>query len=330
MNEADKLQALETYFRLMSMKGAVEVFQAARSSAVLDAFADGPLSAAAVAARCSLDARATGLLLDALCAVNVLLKGGDEYRPAPVLQLLSGTYQDLSSQYWAYLPAFLKSGQPMQHMDNPEEGQKQYVAQAVSLYWMMLPSATVAARMLKIGAAHQNLNILDVGAGSGVWSLTFAQHDPGASVTAVDWPGVLEVARGFAEKAGLLGRFTACPANYHAVALAPAAFDVAVVANVAHLETESRLVSLFRRLHAALKPGGFLLVVDVFHGQPGGELNSTLYELGLALRTDSGRVHGQTALETCVTEAGFAGGVYHPVPAPPYTMGMIVAQKGPG
>jgi hypothetical protein len=84
------------------------------------------------------------------------------------------------------------------------------------------------------------------------------------------------------------------------------------------------------QVRAALKPGGFLLVVDVFHGQPGGELNSTLYELGLALRTDSGRVHGRTALETCVTEAGFAGGVYHPVPAPPYTMGMIVARKGAG
>ena len=328
MNEADPLKALDTYFRLMSMKGAVEVFHAARSAAVLDAFSTGPLTASGVAARCSLDLRATTLLLDALCAADVLAKSGDEYRPAPVLQFLSGTYQDLSRPYWNYLPAFLKSGRPMQHMDTPEEGQKHYAAQAGALYGMMLPSATAAARMLKIGEDGHRLNILDVGAGAGVWGLTFAQHDAGARVTAVDWPDVLSLARGFAERAGLLNRFTTCAGNYHTVALPSSAFDLAVAANIAHLETGSGLTSLFRRLRDALKPGGRMLVVDVFHGQPGGELNSALYELGLALRTDHGKVHGQSAINTFLADAGLAGGVYHPIPVPPFTMGMIVAQKG--
>jgi 2-polyprenyl-3-methyl-5-hydroxy-6-metoxy-1,4-benzoquinol methylase len=330
MSEADKLKALETYFRLMSMKGVVEVFHAARKTGALDAVAAAPLTARAVAERCSLDIRATALLLDALCAAGVLVRNGDDYGAAPVLQFLSGAYQDLSSQYWNYLPEFLKSGRPMQRMDTPEEGQKQYVAQASSLYWMMLPSATAAARMLKIGVDRRNLNILDIGAGAGVWSLTFAQHDAGARVTAVDWPGVLAVAKGFAERAGLLDRFTTCAGNYHTVNLPSAVFDLAVAANIAHLESEPKLTSLFRRLHASLKPGGCLLLVDVFHGQPGGELSSTLYELGLALRTDSGRVHGRAALDASLAEAGFGGRAYHPIPVPPFTMGMIVAQKGAG
>lgn len=328
MNEADTQKALDAYFRLMSMKGAVEVFHAARRAAVLDAFSAGPLTAGEVAARCSLDVRATTLLLEALCAADVLAKNGDEYRAAPVLPLLSGPYQDLSSLYWDYLPEFLKSGHPMQRMDSPEEGQAQYAAQAASLYGMMLPSATAAARMLKIGLERRNVNILDVGAGAGVWGIRFAQHDAGARVTAVDWPGVLLVAKGFAERAGLLDRFTACAGNYHTVDLPSCAFDLAVAANIAHLETESTLTDLFMRLHSALKPGGSMLVVDVFHGHPGGELNSALYELGLALRTEHGRVHGRFTLEACLAKAGFGAGAYHPIPVPPHTMGMIIAQKG--
>ena len=328
MNEADKLQSLDTYFRLMSMKGGVEVFHAASRAGVLNAVAGGPVSAAAVAARCGLDARAAGLVLNALCAMGLVTRADADYLPSPVLQFLTGTYEDLSSQYWAYLPEYLRSGRPLQRMDDPAEGMKAYAAQAGSLYWMMLPAAVAAARMLGIGSERRNLQMLDVGAGSGVWSLTFAQHDPGSRVTAIDWPAVLQIASGIARKHGLTDRFTACPGDYHAVDLGVGVYDLAIAGNVAHLESEDRLTALLRRLHAALKPGGSLLLVDVFHGQPGGELNAALYELGLALRTAQGRVHGRVALETCVRESGFAGSTYQPIPVTPHTMGLIVAQKG--
>ncbi len=41
MDSAEQLKALETYFQLMSMKGIVEVFHAARRAGVLDALAGG-------------------------------------------------------------------------------------------------------------------------------------------------------------------------------------------------------------------------------------------------------------------------------------------------
>lgn len=328
MNETEKLQALDTYFRLMSMKGAVEVFHTASRAGILKAVAAGATTAAAVAAACRLEVRAVGLVLDTLVAIGLVTRVDVAYGPAPVLQLLTGTYTDLSSQYWAHLPEFLQSGRPMQRMDDPAEGMKHYAAQAGSLYWMMLPSAVAAARMLGIGGDRRNLRILDVGAGSGVWSLTFAQHDPGTRVTAIDWPAVLRIASDLAGRHGLADRFTACPGDFHALEFGAALYDLAIVGNVAHLETEERLASLFRRLHAALKPGASLLLVDVFHGQAGGELSAALYELGLALRTLQGRVHGRPALEACLREAGFAGGAYQPIPALPYTMGLIIAQKG--
>src|SRR5437016_5192252 len=57
---------------------------AANELGVFSALVDSPLNAAAVARRCSLDARATTMLLDALCGLNLVVKQGDRYILAPV------------------------------------------------------------------------------------------------------------------------------------------------------------------------------------------------------------------------------------------------------
>jgi SAM-dependent methyltransferase len=328
MNEAEMRGTLDDYFRLMSMKGGVEVFHAARRAGVLKAVAGGAATAEAVAGLCGLDARAAGLLLEALRAMKLVTRGAEGYQPAPVLQLLAGTYEDLSSQYWEYLSEYLKTGRPMQRLDDPAEQMKHYAAQAGALHRMMMPSAVAAARLLGIGTQFRNMDILDVGAGSGVWGLTFAQHDAGARVMAVDWPPVLAAAVEHARSAGLSDRFIACPGDCHAADFGTGCFDLAVVGNLAHLETQERLVALFRRLRAALKRGGRLAIAEVFQGQPGGELNAALYELGLALRTEKGRVHGREALDGVLRASGFAaGGEYQPIPVTPFTMGLMIAKK---
>jgi len=194
MESADQLKALETYFQLMSMKGVVEAFHAARQAGVLEALAGGRHTTAALAVKCGLCEKPTDLLLRVLCAAGIVQVIGEEYLAMPVLHFLSGTYQDLSSQYWDYLPSYLKTGRPLQRMDDPEEGRKHYVEQARSLRGMMLPCAMAAAGMLGIGTQLKKLRILDVGAGSGVWGQTFALHDPEARVAAIDWPNVLEMA----------------------------------------------------------------------------------------------------------------------------------------
>jgi 2-polyprenyl-3-methyl-5-hydroxy-6-metoxy-1,4-benzoquinol methylase len=328
MDSAEQLKALETYFRLMSMKGVVEAFHAARQAGVLEALAAEGQTVAALAVKCGLREKPAALLLRVLCAAGIVQRIGEEYLAMPVLHFLSGTYQDLSSQYWDYLPSYLKTGRPLQRMDDPEEGRNHYVEQARSLRGMMLPSAFAAAGMLGIGTHLRNLSILDVGAGSGVWGQIFALHDPQARITAIDWPNVLEMAQDYAARTGLSDRFQTLPGNYHNVELESAVYDLAITANVVHLETEDGIRRLLRRLYAALKPGGHVLVVDVFHDQPDGELNSSLYELGLALRTEHGQVFGQESLSLLLREAGFPDPKYQPIPVTPFTMGLIFAQRG--
>jgi SAM-dependent methyltransferase len=146
-------------------------------------------------------------------------------------------------------------------------------------------------------------------------------------VTAVDWPAVLKVAEENANSSGLADRFSTIAGNYHEVDFPAGSFDLAVLGNVTHLETSDGNRSLFAKTHGALKPGGRIVIFDIFPGQPEGDLNRTLYALGLALRTESGTVYSPQELESFLVESGFGSTKLVNLPTPPYAVGMLVAER---
>jgi ubiquinone/menaquinone biosynthesis C-methylase UbiE len=325
MTTADN-RALDSYARLMSANGAAQIYRAALQAGVLQALANGPASAAAVAAACGTAIPPTTLLLDGLVALDLVEPAGDAYGLAPVARFLAGPYQDLGDSYWSHLPAFLKTGEPMARMDDARESERQYQAQATALSWMMAPAAEAAATVLDIGGRRRGIAVLDVGAGAAGWSLALARRDAATTVTALDWPGVLAIAQKAAAEAGLQERFATIAGDYHKVALPEAAFDLAIMANVAHLETAAGNRGLFERLSRSLRPGGEIAVIDVFPVQAAGALPAALYALGLALRTTTGRVHSAADLESWLAATGLDDCRFTSLDAPPYTMGMLLAR----
>jgi ubiquinone/menaquinone biosynthesis C-methylase UbiE len=171
------------------------------------------------------------------------------------------------------------------------------------------------------------LHLLDAGCGSAVFSLAVAARDRAARITALDWPAVLGIAREEADKAGLGGRFTAIPGNYHAADLPEGSFDLAIAANVTHLETKEGNLLLFRKLHRALRAGGEIAVIDVFPDGADARLGAALYAFGLALRNRRGRVHSEETLSRQLRETGFAPEPVAPIGAPPHVMGLLLARK---
>jgi len=319
-------RALETYAQLMSANGVAQIYRAALQAGVMRALADGPASAAAVAKSCGTAIRPTALLLDGLVALGLLEACGDAFRLTTAARFLAGPYRDLGDSYWSHLPAFLENGEPLVRMDDARESERQYQAQATALSWMMAPAAEAAATVLDIGGKRRGLAVLDVGAGAAGWSLALARRDAATTVTALDWPGVLVLAQKAAVDDGLQARFATIAGDYHKLALPEAAFDLAIVANVTHLETAGGNRNLFERLRRSLRPGGEIAVIDVFPVQAAGALPAALYGLGLALRTTHGRMHSAADLESWLAAAGFGDCRFTPLEAPPYTMGMLLAR----
>jgi len=324
----DQLQMLAGYFQLMNSNGASHVYRESLKAGILDALVSGSKNAGEVAESCRTDQLATTLVLDTLCAMGLAQNDGDRYALTMLaMGLMGGSYRELGDQYWAHLPGFLKTGQPWIKMDDANQSEAHYQSQAAALAWMLAPAAEAAAQALGIGEELKDLNILDIGAGSAIWSLTMARRDLGTSVTAVDWPAVLDVAAETASNFGLSDRLSTIVGNYHEVDLPESRFDLALLGNVTHLETPEGNRSLFEKVHRSLKPAGRIVIFDILPGQPEGDLNRTLYALGLALRTEHGRVYPPHELEALLGQSGFGPPKLTSLPVPPYAVGMLVADR---
>ena len=78
--------------------------------------------------------------------------------------------------------------------------------------------APAIVRRVEPGPARR---LLDVGGGSGTYTIAFLEASPEMSATLFDLPEVVEMARERITEAGLLDRVTITPGNFHADPLPP-------------------------------------------------------------------------------------------------------------
>lgn len=326
---SDASDFLAGYFQLMGHNGAAHMYREAMRAGIFRELAEARQTAADLAVKCRCAARPAELLLDALASLGLVARGDDHAYALTSLahMLLGGGYRHLGDEYWAHLPTFLATGEPIVEMDDVAKSEEFYQAQAAILGWMLTPAAERAAELLR-HVLPPDAAILDVGAGSAVWSLTLARQLPNATVAAADWPAVLKVAKETAEQLGLADRLSTLAGNYHDGEFPAAAFDLAILANVTHLETPAGNRALLAKAARALKPGGRLAVIDVFPGQPQGNLNRALYVLGLALRTRQGRVYSVEELSAMMHDCGLPAPRLIPLDVTPHVLGVLLGRTG--
>lgn len=274
---------------------------ALESSGAVWQLAHGPVSADELAVRCGIPVQPLRRVLAVLAAVDVLVRDGDRYALTPPLvsaystPLGSGATAGPMAQaaaFWAHLPRWVQTGIPYLHMDRPDGAVYAEVADVLDALHAET-AVEFAGRLRAAGLLPPGAAILDIGAGSAVWSRTVAVSDPEATVTAVDRSLVLEVARAYAAAAGMAARFTALAADWRDAPLPDGAYDLAILANICHLEDEHEVPRLLGRAVAAIRPGGLVAVVDTIPDEYAQEppLDALLQALQLGMRTAGGGVY---------------------------------------
>jgi len=292
-------------FELMDLFATVSVVSAAQQTGLLKALPSGPQTARAHAEKLGLDPRATGLVLDALVALDLASRDGDVYDASPRMKELMrpwGRAGNLPENLWGHVPTFLRTGERFARMDGSlAERESMYRDGVTRLGQILEATAQELASKLKEAPAR----VLDTGCGSGVWSLAIAERFPSTHVTGLDLPAVLESFMARARAKGLVDRVATLPGDMYAVELPAGGFDLVVIANVLHLEAPERAAALLARLAPAVAPGGALVVVDALTGgTPARERARAMYALNLALRTQGGRVHGPEEVTAWLRAAG--------------------------
>ena len=152
-----------------------------------------------------------------------------------------------------------------------------------------------------------------------------AHRDPNASVTAVDNPAALQAARRTAESIGILDRFeTEESIPWTAAELAPRQFDLVLLAQRLHCLDTDDGNDLLKRSTSAAKPGGRVVVIDLFRGPGRPNLAECVEALRLELATESGRMRTLEETQQRLAEAGLREIQFTFLPASQINMGMAV------
>ena len=110
--------------------------------------------------------------------------------------------------------------------------------------------------------------VLDLGCGTGLELEYYFPRCPGARVTGIDLSGEMLAALGakFPDR-----DLTLIRGSYLELSLGEGEYDAAVsVESLHHFPGETKL-DLYRRLHAALRPGGYFVLTDYFAADEGEE-----------------------------------------------------------
>lgn len=311
-----------------------EVLKTAVELGIFTEMDNGRRTPEALARAVGASERGVRMLLNALAGLNVLEKtGGGEYLlPESTRRFLSRNspaylgdfllHVEQITPAWSHLTEVVRSGKPYARVESGEH-QTEFFAKLVSgLFAMNWPGAQAAAQAL-VGS-RRGLRILDIGAGSGVWGIAFAQQDPQARVTIADFPEVIEVAKGFVARHVMTGRFDYLPGNFREVDFGKGVYDLAILGHICHSEGERHTRTLFRRIRQALKPGGQLLIAEFLADEERKEaLFPLLFALNMLVNTEEGDTFTRSELEQWLGEAGFGAVAFLDAPAP---SPLIVAQ----
>jgi ubiquinone/menaquinone biosynthesis C-methylase UbiE len=128
----------------------------------------------------------------------------------------------------------------------------------------MVPMMIVAAEGIAAAvnaSAGAAMKVLDLAAGHGVFGITIARLNPSASVHAVDWAPVLDIAREHATAAGVADRWHAIEGSAFEVEFG-GDYDVALITNFHHHFPPPTIETLMRKVHGALKPEGMVVTLE--------------------------------------------------------------------
>lgn len=164
--------------------------------------------------------------------------------------------------------------------------------------------APVFARKLPLGEARC---LLDIGGGTGLFSIACLLENPRLRSVVWDRPQVLKVAEEFGCEQGVLDRLELRPGDMFADPV-PNDADCILLSNVLHDWDIPECRQLIARCAAALPPGGRLVIHDAFLDDDlGGPLPLALYSANLFALTE-GRAYSAGEYRGWLTEAGLVPG----------------------
>lgn len=281
-------------------------------------------TAGAIAGTIGSDPRGTAILLDALAAMGLLTKSDGRYAVASVARrfFVAGAEHDSRSAMlhhaslwprWGALTEIVRKGTATALEETPRrsgEFTRAFIA-------LMHRTATARAPMVVQATGPQNVaRMLDVGGGSGAYSIAFALANHALRADILDLGDVVPIAREHIRAAGVEDRVSAREGDLRRDDLG-SGYDLVLLSAVCHMLGPDENRDLIRRAFAALRPGGRLVIQDfVLNADRISPRFAAIFSVNMLVGTEMGSDWTEEEYAAWMRDAGFASVMRTPLPGP--------------
>jgi ubiquinone/menaquinone biosynthesis C-methylase UbiE len=294
------------------------IISAAVSNKVFDSLEDGAKTSEQLAAETGASARALRILMNALVGLNLLKKDRQEkysltqesaaFLVSSKLGTHAGFFGTIAPQIisrWLRLADIVREGRPAVAVNQETEGTEFFSQLVERIIPMSYPPAQKLGDHLKLARTRNEIRVLDLAAGSGIWGIALAQKSPCVRVTAVDWAGMIPTTKRITQRFGVADRFAYLEGDILKANFGNG-YDIATLGHILHSEGEDRSRELLKKTFRALKSGGTIVIAEwLVNDDRTKPLPSLMFAVQMLVNTEKGDTFSFNEIKRWLEEVGF-------------------------
>jgi SAM-dependent methyltransferase len=277
------------------------------------AIGDSSKTAAEVAVLIKTNERATDRLMDALCGMGLLRKKSGRFSNTPLSGrfLVEGKPDYMAGlmhsvhlwRTWSTLTDAVRAGTTVvQREVVNEQGVNWLNAFIAAMHMRAYKQAPALVKLLDLRGVRR---VLDVGGGSGAYSMAFVRTKKGIHATVFDLPNVVPLAIRYIESEKLVERISTVAGDYEVDSLG-SGFDLVFLSAIIHSDSVDINRQLVKKAYDALNPNGQLVIQDhIMDEDRTAPLAGALFSLNMLVGTQTGDTFTESEIRSWMDEAGF-------------------------
>ena len=302
--------------RIMELSRAFQasrVFLTAYEMDVFSVLDDKEKTSDEVATAINADLRGTDRLLNALCALEFLNKSGNKYANAPdaAKYLVKGKPDYQSGlmhavhlwETWTTLTQAVRNGGTVIKRSINESGCEYLEAFIGAMHNRAKEEAPILVGKIDLTGVSR---LLDVGGGSGAYSMSFVRAKNDIKSTVFDLPNVVPLTQKYIAEAGFSDRIRTVPGDYNEDELGTG-FDLVFLSAIIHINSFDQNQELVNKVNRALNPGGRIVISDfIMEDNRFEPMFGAFFALNMLTGTPGGDTYTESEIKSWMKEAGIS------------------------
>ncbi len=267
--------------------------------------------AAEVARDIGAEMRATGMLLDALAAMRLLVKKEGRYENSDFTEkhLVCGLANYMGHiilhhhhilDGWAQLDTAVVTGKKVVRRSYGAEIERESF-----LLGMFNLAMGLAPQLVAQFDLSGRKRLLDLGGGPGTYAIHFCRANPQLTAFILDRPTTEPFARETVARFDLSERIGFIGGDFNVDPISGGPYDVAWLSHILHSNSPRQCQDCIEKTVAALEPGGLILIHDfILEDTKDGPEFAALFSLNMLIGTDGGCSYSRAEIFAMLKKAG--------------------------